>query len=53
MQKPKIFISSTIYDFQDLRSSLKYWLSELGFSVQLSEYSDFEEDSSQMFQDEV
>lgn len=47
VQKPKIFISSTIYDFLDLRSSLKYWLSELGFSVQLSEYSDFEKDSSQ------
>jgi len=46
MKKPRIFISSTIYDFKDLRSSLKYWFNELGYDVQLSEYSDFEKDSS-------
>jgi len=40
--KPSIFISSTVCDFQDLRSALKYHLEELGFSVQLSEYADFE-----------
>jgi hypothetical protein len=39
--KPQVFISSTIYDFQDLRSALKYWLGELGYEVLLSEYSDF------------
>ena len=39
--KPKVFISSTIHDFQDLRSALRYWLSELGFEVLLSEFNDF------------
>lgn len=39
--RPKIFISSTIYDFHDLRSSLKFWLEELGFDVLLSEHNDF------------
>lgn len=40
--KPRIFISSTIYDFRDLRSALKYWLEGLGYEVMLSEYNDFE-----------
>ena len=39
--KPRVFISSTIYDFRDLRSSLKFWLEELGFEVLLSEHTDF------------
>ena len=39
--KPRIFISSTIYDFKDLRSSLKYYLEQYGYEVQLSEYNDF------------
>ena len=46
MDKGKIFISSTIYDFKDLRSSLKYWLNELGYEVFLSEKSDFPRDAS-------
>ena len=46
MSKPKIFISSTIYDFYDLRSALKLWLDEMGFEPQLSEYNDFYKDSS-------
>jgi len=46
MNKPRIFISSTIYDFADLRSSLKYWLTEAGFDVQMSEHSDFDKNSS-------
>ena len=41
MNKPKIFISSTIYDFQDLRSALKYWFKEYGYEARLSEYNDF------------
>ena len=41
-KKPRILISSTIYDFRDLRSSLKYWLEEYGFDVKLSEFNDFE-----------
>jgi hypothetical protein len=39
--KPKVFISSTIHDFKDLRSALKYWLEQLGYRVFLSEYNDF------------
>jgi hypothetical protein len=39
--KPKIFVSSTIYDFRDLRTALKFWLEELGFEVYLSEQNDF------------
>lgn len=46
MNKPRIFISSTIYDFHDLRSALKYWLEELDYEVLMSESSDFEKDSS-------
>jgi hypothetical protein len=41
-EKPRIFISSTINDFRDLRSALKYWLDGLGYEVMLSEYNDFE-----------
>ena len=37
-----MFISSTIYDFSDLRGALKFWLSEMGFRVQVSEFNDFE-----------
>lgn len=40
-ERPRVFISSTIYDFRDLRSSLKFWLEELGFDVLLSEHNDF------------
>lgn len=40
-RRPKVFISSTIYDFRDLRSALKYWLEELGYDVLLSEHNDF------------
>ena len=39
--KPRIYISSTIYDFLDLRSALKYWLEGLGYEVMLSEFNDF------------
>jgi hypothetical protein len=39
--KPKVFISSTIYDFKDLRSALKYWISEMGFEAVLSESNEF------------
>lgn len=40
-KRPSIFISSTIYDFRDLRSSLKYYLQSLGYDVYLSEFNDF------------
>jgi len=41
VKKPSVFISSTVYDLQDLRSALKFWLEELGYEVMLSEYNDF------------
>ena len=41
MNKPAVFISSTVYDFRDLRSALKFWLEELGYEVMLSEFNDF------------
>lgn len=39
--RPRIFISSTIYDFRDLRSALRYWLETWDFEVMLSEANDF------------
>ena len=41
MKKPRVFISSTIYDFKDLRSALKYFLEENSFEVVTSENVDF------------
>jgi hypothetical protein len=40
--QPRVFISSTISDFRDLRSALKFWLEELGLRVLLSEFNDFD-----------
>jgi len=40
--KPTLFISSTIYDFKDLRSCIKWWLEEFGYKVNASEYNDFD-----------
>src|SRR5215203_3874197 len=39
--RPRVFVSSTIYDLRDLRSAIKYWLEELGLQVELSEATDF------------
>jgi hypothetical protein len=41
MHRPTFFISSTIYDFRDLRSALKFYLEELGCKVLASEFNDF------------
>lgn len=41
MKKPVFFISSTILDFKDLRSSIKWWLEENDYLVNASEYNDF------------
>ena len=41
-KKPTAFISSTIHDFEDLRSVLRHLLEDRGYRVQLSECSDFE-----------
>jgi hypothetical protein len=40
--RPTVFVSSTIYDFVDLRDAVKFWLEEMGFEVQMSEHTDFE-----------
>lgn len=42
MHRPTFFISSTIYDFRDLRSALKFYLEEQGCKVLASEFNDFE-----------
>jgi hypothetical protein len=39
--RPRVFISSTIADFHDLREALKFWLEERGYEVLLSEHNDF------------
>jgi hypothetical protein len=39
--KPSIFVSSTIHDFKDLRSAIRYYLASLGYDVFLSEFNDF------------
>lgn len=41
MDRPTVFISSTIYDFHDLRSAIKNYLEESGCRVLASEYNDF------------
>lgn len=41
MKKPSFFLSSTIYDFKDLRSAIKYFLEEQGCTVFASEFNDF------------
>ena len=40
--KPRVFISSTIYDFKDLRSAIRFYLDSMGFDVVLSEMNDFD-----------
>lgn len=40
--RPRVFTSSTIFDFRDLRSALKFWLEELGYEPLMSEHNDFE-----------
>ncbi|MCK4813603.1 MAG: DUF4062 domain-containing protein, partial [Candidatus Marinimicrobia bacterium] len=42
MKKPTFFISSTIYDFSDLRSAIKYYLESQGCKILASEYNDFD-----------
>ncbi|MBR0900269.1 DUF4062 domain-containing protein [Bradyrhizobium tropiciagri] len=41
MDRPTIFISSTIYDFRDMRSAIKDHLEENGCRVLASEFNDF------------
>jgi hypothetical protein len=41
MERPTIFLSSTIYDFRDLRSALKDYLEQRGCRVLASEFNDF------------
>lgn len=44
MNRPTIFLSSTIYDFRDLRSALKDYLELRGCTVFASEQNDFEKE---------
>ena len=44
MKRPTFFISSTIYDFRDVRSALKFFLEEQGCKVLASEFNDFQKD---------
>lgn len=44
-QRPTFFLSSTIYDFHDLRSAIKYALEARGCRVLASEFNDFAVDS--------
>lgn len=41
MNRPTFFLSSTIYDFSDLRSAIKYFLEQQGCIVLASEFNDF------------
>jgi len=43
---PKVFVSSTIIDFEDLRGAIKYYLEEYGYDVQMSEYPNFDVNSN-------
>lgn len=36
---PLVFVSSTVEDFRDIRSALRYWLGSLGYRIFMSEYS--------------
>ncbi|WP_326914982.1 DUF4062 domain-containing protein [Sphingopyxis chilensis] len=40
-RRPTFFLSSTIYDFRDLRSAIKFSLEERGCRVLASEFNDF------------
>ncbi|RYE25157.1 MAG: DUF4062 domain-containing protein [Sphingobacteriaceae bacterium] len=40
--KPTFFISSTIFDFKDMRSAIKWWLEDNQYKVNASEYNDFD-----------
>ena len=40
-QRPTFFLSSTIYDFRDLRSAIKFSLEARGCRVLASEFNDF------------
>lgn len=39
--RPRVFVSSTVLDFRDLRSAVRYWLEENGFRPHFSEFNDF------------
>lgn len=41
MKPPTFFLSSTIYDFKDLRSAIKYYLEKQGCRVLASDFNDF------------
>lgn len=40
--RPRVFVSSTVIDFGDLRSALRWWLEDMGYDAQLSEHAAFD-----------
>lgn len=38
---PVVFVSSTVYDFRDFRTAIKFWLEQHGYEVRMSDYTDF------------
>lgn len=44
MEKPRIFVSSTVLDMEDLRGAIKFFMEGYGFEVQMSEYPNFDID---------
>lgn len=44
MKRPTIFLSSTIYDFRDIRSAIKDYLESRGCRVLASDQNDFDKD---------
>ncbi len=45
--KPVVFLSSTIYDFRDLRGALKFYFESKGYEVLASESNDFYSSANQ------
>src|SRR5450759_2123790 len=41
VSRPVVFVNSTVFDFADLRSAVRYWLEEYGFEARTSVTPDF------------
>jgi len=51
MAQPRIFVSSTCYDLQEIRSQLRSFIEDFGFSPVMSEYGDIFYDYQKHIQD--
>jgi Domain of unknown function (DUF4062) len=49
-KRPRIFICSTVIDFRDLRSALRFYLEQFGFEVLMSEANDFPQQGGNSYQ---